>query len=114
MGSYVSLKAHLVLILSRKPAARLQEAEEAAETAQAWAVSLEKNKQRLQAEVADLTIDLEKVRGSSAAYLRVNREPPAGLGRDSHMSGLLRKKFVTQEVVIWSLPTGMHWPWPTA
>lgn len=40
---------------------RLQEAEEAAEAAQARAASLEKVKQRLQGEVEDLTIDLEKV-----------------------------------------------------
>lgn len=46
----------------RKLAIRLQEAEEAAEGAQARAASLEKVKQRLQGEVEDLTIDLEKVR----------------------------------------------------
>lgn len=40
---------------------RLQEAEEAAEAAQARAASLEKVKQRLQGEVEDLTIDLERV-----------------------------------------------------
>lgn len=45
----------------RKLAVRLQEAEEAAEAAQARAASLEKVKQRLQGEVEDLTIDLEKV-----------------------------------------------------
>lgn len=66
VGSYVSLMAPFTLIHRRKLAARLQEAEEAAEAAQARAASLEKNKQRLQAEVEDLTIDLEKVRGSNA------------------------------------------------
>ncbi|KAM9583763.1 LOW QUALITY PROTEIN: uncharacterized protein MYH16 [Trichechus inunguis] len=50
----------------RKLAARLQEAEEAAETAQARAASLKKNK-RLQAEVEDLTIDLEKANAAAAA-----------------------------------------------
>jgi hypothetical protein len=49
----------LALFHRRKLAVRLQEVEEAAETAQAQAASLEKNKQRLQAEVEDLTIDLE-------------------------------------------------------
>lgn len=39
----------------------LQEAEEAAEAAQARAASLEKVKQRLQGEMEDFTIDLEKV-----------------------------------------------------
>ena len=45
----------------RKLAVRLQEAEEAAEAAQARAASLDKVKNRLQGEVEDLTIDLEKV-----------------------------------------------------
>lgn len=50
-----------VFVYRRKLTARLQEAEEAAEAAQARAASLEKVKQRLQGEVEDLTIDLEKV-----------------------------------------------------
>lgn len=50
-----------VFICRRKLTARLQEAEEAAEAAQARAASLDKIKQRLQGEVEDLTIDLEKV-----------------------------------------------------
>lgn len=49
------------LFSRRKLAVRLQEAEEAAEAAQARAASLEKVKQRLQGEVEDLTIDLERV-----------------------------------------------------
>lgn len=56
----VSLPLH-PLYSRRKLAVRLQEAEEAAEAAQARAASLEKVKQRLQGEVEDLTIDLEKV-----------------------------------------------------
>ena len=71
VGSYVSLIAPLALIHRRKLAARLQEAEETAEAAQARAASLEKNKQRLQAEVEDLTIDLEKVRGSKVQRLPI-------------------------------------------
>ncbi|KAM9208921.1 LOW QUALITY PROTEIN: uncharacterized protein MYH16 [Dugong dugon] len=51
----------------RKLAARLLEAEEEAETTQDQATSLEKNKQRLQAEVEDLTIDLEKANAAAAA-----------------------------------------------
>lgn len=50
-----------VFVYRRKLTARLQEAEEASEAAQARAASLEKVKQRLQGEVEDLTIDLEKV-----------------------------------------------------
>lgn len=70
MGSSVFLMASLALAHRRKLAARLQEAEETAEAAQARAASLEKNKQRLQAEVEDLTIDLEKVRGSNARWVQ--------------------------------------------
>lgn len=71
VGSYVSLIAPLAFVHRRKLAARLQEAEETAESAQARAASLEKNKQRLQAEVEDLTIDLEKVRRSKAQRLPI-------------------------------------------
>lgn len=71
VGSYDSLITPLALIRRRKLAARLQEAEETAEAAQARAASLEKNKQRLQAEVEDLTIDLEKVRRSKAQRLPI-------------------------------------------
>ncbi|XP_054616465.1 myosin-16-like isoform X1 [Dunckerocampus dactyliophorus] len=57
----------------RKLAARLQEAEEAAEAAQARAASLEKVKQRLQGEVEDLTIDLEKCNAAAAALDKKQR-----------------------------------------
>uniref|UniRef100_UPI00398EFFA2 myosin-16-like n=1 Tax=Pristiophorus japonicus TaxID=55135 RepID=UPI00398EFFA2 len=50
----------------RKLAARLQEAEEAAEAAQARAASLEKSKQRLTGEVEDLSIELEKANAAAA------------------------------------------------
>ncbi|XP_055507873.1 myosin-16-like [Leucoraja erinacea] len=50
----------------RKLAARLQEAEEAAEAAQARAASLEKSKQRLTGEVEDLSIELEKSNAAAA------------------------------------------------
>lgn len=49
---------------------RLQEAEEAAEAAQARAASLDKVKSRLQGEVEDLTIDLEKVQCTHSALTR--------------------------------------------
>ena len=45
----------------KKLASRLQEAEEAVEATQAKCSSLEKNKQRLQGEVGELCLDLEKV-----------------------------------------------------
>lgn len=48
---------------------RLQEAEEAAEAAQARAASLDKVKSRLQGEVEDLTIDLEKVQCTHSLLL---------------------------------------------
>lgn len=46
----------------KKLQVRLQEAEEAVETTQAKCSSLEKTKQRLQAEVEELCLDLEKVK----------------------------------------------------
>lgn len=57
-----ALKYSCLSTLRRKLAARLQEAEETAEAAQARVASMEKTKQRLQIEVEDLTLDLEKVR----------------------------------------------------
>ncbi|XP_049924440.1 myosin-16-like [Epinephelus moara] len=57
----------------RKLAARLQEAEEAAEAAQARAASLDKVKQRLQGEVEDLTIDLERSNAAAAALDKKQR-----------------------------------------
>ncbi len=50
----------------KKLSARLQEAEEAAEATQAKCSSLEKTKQRLQGEVEELCVDLEKVRALKA------------------------------------------------
>ncbi|KAJ8364007.1 hypothetical protein SKAU_G00128380 [Synaphobranchus kaupii] len=57
----------------RKLATRLQEAEEAAEAAQARAASLEKVKLRLQGEVEDLTIELEKSNAAAAALDKKQR-----------------------------------------
>ncbi|KAG9349801.1 hypothetical protein JZ751_026154 [Albula glossodonta] len=57
----------------RKLAARLQEAEEAAEAAQARAASLEKVKLRLQGEVEDITIELEKATAAAAALDKKQR-----------------------------------------
>lgn len=52
----------------KKLASRLQEAEEAVEATQVKCSSLEKTKQRLQGEVEELCMDLEKV-GTPAPYL---------------------------------------------
>ncbi|XP_034749644.1 myosin-16-like [Etheostoma cragini] len=57
----------------RKLAVRLQEAEEAAEAAQARAASLDKVKLRLQGEVEDLTIDLERCNAAAAALDKKQR-----------------------------------------
>uniref|UniRef100_H9GJ77 Myosin heavy chain 16 n=1 Tax=Anolis carolinensis TaxID=28377 RepID=H9GJ77_ANOCA len=57
----------------RKLTARLQEAEETAESAQARVASMEKNKQRLQMEVEDLTLDLEKANAACAALDKKQR-----------------------------------------
>lgn len=61
-------KEHIFFLYRRKLTVRLQEAEEATEAAQARAASLEKVKQRLQGEVEDLTIDLEKVFTDSLSF----------------------------------------------
>lgn len=45
----------------------MQEAEEAVEAAQAKASSLEKTKQRLQGELEDLSIEIEKSNSAAAA-----------------------------------------------
>lgn len=52
----------LLCVCRKKLQVRLQEAEEAAEATQAKCSSLEKTKQRLQAEVEELCLDLEKVK----------------------------------------------------
>uniref|UniRef100_A0A8C6Y7E2 Myosin heavy chain 16 n=1 Tax=Naja naja TaxID=35670 RepID=A0A8C6Y7E2_NAJNA len=57
----------------RKLTARLQEAEETAETAQARVASMEKYKQKLQMEVEDLTLDLEKANAACAVLDKKQR-----------------------------------------
>lgn len=54
------------MFFRKKLAARLQEAEEEVETAQAKASSLEKTKMRLLGEIEDLTIDLERSNSAAA------------------------------------------------
>ena len=54
-------------LFRKKLASRLQEAEEAVEAAQAKAASLEKTKMRLQGELEDVVIDLEKSNAAAAA-----------------------------------------------
>lgn len=64
---------HCPINLCRKKLAqRLQEAEEQIKAANAKCVSLEKTKQRLQSEMEDLMIDLEKA-NSSAVNLDKNQ-----------------------------------------
>ncbi|KAM6320404.1 LOW QUALITY PROTEIN: uncharacterized protein MYH16 [Podargus strigoides] len=53
-------------------AVRLQEAEEMAESVQAWIANMEKNKQRLH-KVEDLTVDLEKANAACAALDKKQR-----------------------------------------
>lgn len=57
----------------KKLATRLQEAEEAMEATQAKCFSLEKTKQRLQGEVEELCMDLEKVQ--QEAYCMIATVP---------------------------------------
>lgn len=58
-------------VCRKKLQARLQEAEEAVEATQAKCSSLEKTKQRLQLEVEELCLDLEKVKKH---YFNINPE----------------------------------------
>ena len=61
-------------MLSRKKlATRLQEAEEQVEATQAKCASLEKTKIRLQGELEDLTIDLERSNSAAAALDKKQR-----------------------------------------
>lgn len=57
----MKLGVPLLCAYRKKLQVRLQEAEEAIEATQAKCSSLEKTKQRLQAEVEELCLDLEKV-----------------------------------------------------
>ena len=57
----------------KKLAVRLQEAEEQVEATQAKCASLEKTKNRLQGELEDLTIDLERSNSASAALDKKQR-----------------------------------------
>lgn len=55
----------------KKLAARLQEAEEAVEATQAKCSLLEKNKQRLQGDVDELCMDLEKVKRTRIKHNKI-------------------------------------------
>ena len=57
----------------KKLAMRLQEAEEQVEAMQAKAASLDKTKNRLQSEIEDLTIDLERSNSAAAALDKKQR-----------------------------------------
>lgn len=59
--TFTSLRHHVNMCCRKKLTVRLQEAEEAVEVTQAKCSSLEKTKQRLQGEVEELCVDLEKV-----------------------------------------------------
>ena len=61
------------LFLRKKLAVRLQEAEEQVEAMQAKAASLDKTKNRLQSEIEDLTIDLERSNSAAAALDKKQR-----------------------------------------
>jgi len=74
----VVLQQHPVILCffspcRKKLAARLQDAEEQVEAMQAKASSLEKTKNRLQGEIEDLTIDLERSNSAAAALDKKQR-----------------------------------------
>ena len=60
-------------VCRKKLAVRLQEAEEQVEAMQAKAASLDKTKNRLQSEIEDLTIDLERSNSAAAALDKKQR-----------------------------------------
>lgn len=70
----MSQKSKSYVCHRKKLASRLQEAEEAVEATQAKCSSLEKTKQRLQGEVEELCMDLEKV-DRAAHYILIYLMP---------------------------------------
>lgn len=62
-----SLMLHCVFAVRKKLAQRLQDAEEAVEAANAKCSSLEKTKHRLQGEIEDLMVDVERSNAAAAA-----------------------------------------------
>lgn len=80
---------HCTINLCRKKLAqRLQEAEEQIKAANAKCVSLEKTKQRLQSEMEDLMIDLEKA-NSSAVNLDKNQRDFDKVNKTGFMESLI-------------------------
>lgn len=65
--------ANLLPLLRKKLVTRLQEVEETVETSNAKCSSLEKTKHRLQAEMEDLVIDLERANAGAAALDKKQR-----------------------------------------
>lgn len=63
----------MLLPLRKKLAQRLQEAEEAVEAANAKCSSLEKTKHRLQGEIEDLMVDVERSNAAAAALDKKQR-----------------------------------------
>lgn len=66
-------RKHLLLFTRKKLVTRLQEAEETVEASNAKCSSLEKTKHRLQAEMEDLVIDLERSNAAAAALDKKQR-----------------------------------------
>lgn len=71
-GNQCFIGSHLLLI-RKKLATRLQEAEETVEASNAKCSSLEKTKHRLQTEIEDLVIDLERANAAAAALDKKQR-----------------------------------------
>lgn len=71
---YLNTKQTFPLLTYRKKLAqRLQEAEEQVEAVNSKCASLEKTKQRLQAEVEDLMVDVERSNSAAAALDKKQR-----------------------------------------
>lgn len=78
-----------LLLIRKKLVTRLQEAEETMEASNAKCSSLEKTKHRLQTEIEDLVIDLERANAAAAALDKKQRNFDKVLADGNSYRGLL-------------------------
>ena len=72
-GRFDTLFHHYVMFQRKKLAQRLQDSEELTEAGSAKCASLEKTKQRLQSEVEDLMVELERSNAANATLDKKQR-----------------------------------------
>lgn len=83
------------LIIRKKLVTRLQDAEETVEASNAKCSSLEKTKHRLQTEIEDLVIDLERANAAAAALDKKQRNFDKVLTKNSNSDNYSRKLLFT-------------------